>query len=539
MDDVFDTIVVGASAAGLRCACRLKRLKPRWRVGVVEASDFFSYAACGLPYFLSGDIQHMDALRSTAWGSVRDSTFFERTKDLEMIAPARAVSIDAVGRRLEIERAGDRKWLRWKRLVIATGARPIVPQGISTGGRTFCFHDSSDARVLHELLSKGKLGTVVVAGAGAIGCELAEAFTALWGAEVVLVEAREWPLSGMVDAEIGAIVAAELRRNDVKLLCRAPLGRVEERKDGVFVEAGTEKIDADALVLALGVRPNVDLARRAGIEIGPCGGIKVDESMAASRDGIYAVGDCVEVIDAVSGRAAYMPLGSLANRQGRCLANVVAGREDSFGPVCGAAVVKVFDLQVASAGLTLERARAAGIETEKVWVNTHDHAHYYPGHEDVFVQLSWSARDGRITGLQAVGNTAVALIDKAALLIRQHATIREGGRLIEHAYAPPYAQALDPLEVAVAVARNMEEDGLRGISPLEPLEGRRLLDVRSKGEAESGPLEGAEHVEFEAVRQAAASLDSDGEILVVCERGTRSAEAARILLASGRRAVYL
>jgi len=533
-------VIVGASAAGLRCAARLGRLQPDWRITVLERSTAFSFAACGFPYVLSGDIDGLDELRSTAWGSLRDRRFFEEVKGLEVLEGHEVLSIDTKGRTLEAKGPDGMVRLGWDELVLATGASPARLPGQPEHPRVRNFHVRDDVASMKGGLIRGEISHVAVVGAGLVGIELAEAFRSLWGAEVTIVEAADHPLPQLLDPEAGALVRAALEGEGARVLCGAPVEGIEAGDNGVTVLCGEERVDADLAVVAVGVRPNVDLAIDAGVALGRTGAIAVDEQLATSVPGIWAAGDCIEVRHAVSGEPVHCPLGSLANRQGRVLGGVLAGREERFKNVAGAMAVKVFELSVASAGCSLAEARRLGFHAEAVWMTTDDRAHYWPESEDIHIQLVFEPETLRLLGIQAVGKGRVVdAVDLAAQLLLRGGPVTELER-IEHCYAPPFAPALAPLTVAAFVARNHVE-GVRCSSPLMAGEGRRILDVRLTAEQEARPWEWGEslHIPVEELRSRLAELDHSAPWLVVCERGTRSAEAVRWLRQRKLDACYL
>ncbi len=532
--------VIGASAAGLRCAARLARLRPEWRITVVEARTVFSDAACGLPYVLSGDIDEADDLRRTSWGALRDVDFFRDAKGIEVLAGWRAVAVDPAARSLTVRSGKLERTLRWDDLVIATGARPRRLPRQPRHPLVSVFHTREDMAPLKRALVEGAIEHVAVIGAGPVGCELAEAFTSLWGAEVTLVEAAATPLPTLVDGEIGALVKAVLERNGVRVLCKSPVRSLSVKDGKVQLAAGGHRLTADAAVVAVGVEPAVELAASAGVALGLTGAIAVDERLATSVEHVWAAGDCVEVRHAVTGRPAHLPFGSLANRQGRVLANVLAGLPDRFGPVAGAFAVKVFDLNIAAAGCSATMARAHGLDPEAVWITTEDRAHYWPEKQEMHLELVVDRATREILGVAAAGTgEVVKRVDVAAQYLLQRATVDQLARL-EHAYAPPYAPALDPLAVAAFVALDVEE-GTAPVSPLAQLDGAAVLDVRSPAEQRSLPIQDAEVVAipFEELRGRIEEVSTDHSWIVVCERGTRSAEAVRWLRRRGADARYL
>lgn len=505
----------------------------------MEEREVFSYAACGLPYVLSGDVDDPDALRRTADGALRDEGYFTKVKGIELRVGWRATAIDPRHRRLQVrDAAGQLDELAWDHLVLATGARPQRLPFEPESPRVSAFHTFDDLKELRRGLQRGELGHVAVIGAGLVGCELAEAFRALWGAEVTLLERGEWPLPAVVDQEVGAVVAAALRRAGVALFCGARVSAIEALPDTVRVAWQGGEVAVDAVVVAVGVEPATELARAAGVRLDDHGAIVVDERMSTSLPGIWAVGDCAAVPHAVLDAPACLPLGSLANRQGRVVANVIAGRDDRLPPVAGAMAVKVFDCHVGATGISTSAAKRHKIDASVVWVTAHDRAHYWAEVEEIGLSVVYEPDSRRVLGVQGVGSAEVIKrIDVATQVVARRGTIDDLAH-VEHAYAPPFAPALDPLAVAAFAAQN-QEDGIVARSPLAAFTGAGILDVRHQSEREERPANGgrALAVPLEEFRGEVDALEDAN--LVVCERGTRSAEAVRVLAAAGRRVPYL
>jgi NADPH-dependent 2,4-dienoyl-CoA reductase/sulfur reductase-like enzyme/rhodanese-related sulfurtransferase len=531
-------VIVGASAAGLRCACRLARLRPDWSVTVVEQRESFSYAACGMPYVLSGDIDDADSLRRTSDGALRTPAYFADVKGVAVLAGTRAVDVDVTGRSLTAAGAdGTAARLAWDELVFATGARPRRLPGQPEHPRIRSFHVLDDLEPLHADLRTGRISRVVIVGSGLVGCELGEAFRALWGVEVTLLEAATAPLPAMVDSEIGAVVAATLRRNGVDVRTETAVEAIAAGEAGVQVSGAGARFAADVAIVAVGVEPDVELARMAGAALGPTGAIAVDDRLATSVPHVWAVGDCIEVRRLPDGHPVHLPFGSLANHQGRTLANVLGGGGDRFGGAVGAAAVKVFELNVAATGLTRRAAQAHGTAARSVWLTAYDRAHYWPERQEIVIHLVYEAGSRRVLGVQAVSEGEVAKrIDVATQFIRRGASIDELAKL-EHAYAPPFAPAVDPLAQAACAAQN-QEDGVEARRPDEALAAVRVLDVRHADERGERPLAAAAATPLEELR-AALPTGGGGPWVTVCERGTRAAEAVRLLHAAGEEAAYL
>jgi NADPH-dependent 2,4-dienoyl-CoA reductase/sulfur reductase-like enzyme/rhodanese-related sulfurtransferase len=507
---------------------------------VVDAGEVFSYAACGLPYVLSGDIDELKALRRTIYGVERDADYFAAVKGVAVLAPWRATAVDAEARTLHIESDGEGRDLEWDELVIATGASPRRLPGFPEHPRVHTFHVWDDVKPLKIGLMRGEIDHIAVVGAGLVGVELAEAFHSLWGAEVTLIEAAATPLPEILDPELGEVVARHLESSGVRVLARSAVAEVIADDEGVTVQAGAEKVRADAVVVAVGVEPRVELAKMAGAELGPTRAIRVDERLQTTVQHVWAAGDCVENRHVVTGGPAYLPLGSLANRQGRVLADVLAGKDETFGPVAGAAAVKVFDLNVAAVGCTAARLGGDGLGVRQVWVSTEDRAHYWPEAKLILLGMVYDPSTNRVLGVQGVGEDGEVAkrIDVAAQLMLRGAVIDDFAA-IEHAYAPPYAPTLDPLAVLAMAAAN-QVDGIESVAPLTDLSRETVLDVRIDAERDERPLTAGSLHEIEASELHERADDiPDGPLLVACAHGTRSAEVVRWLAHRGTQARYI
>jgi NADPH-dependent 2,4-dienoyl-CoA reductase/sulfur reductase-like enzyme/rhodanese-related sulfurtransferase len=531
-------VVVGASAAGLRAAARAKRLLPNAEVTVVDAETIISYGACGLPYYLSGDIESPRPLRTTAWGVIRDPGFFRHVKALNVLNGTRAILIDASAKTLEIEKltTGEKSTLEYDKLVLATGAEPILLPGCEGNERISSFKTIEDAREWRMKLEANELDRVAIIGSGFIGIELAEAFTSMWGVGVDLIEAQGYVLPQLLDPEMAALVEAHLTAQGVTLHKSCCVSGITATDEGLSIATDSKTVKASHAIVALGVRPNVELAKTAGIETGQRGGIVVNDAMETNVPDIYAAGDCIEV-ELISGGKAVIPLGSLANKQGRLIGNQLAGRDTRFHKVAGSACVKVFDFNVASTGLTKVAAERAGIEAKEAWGAFSGMAHYYPDDKSISVKLVYEPGSLKVLGVQALGEgDSVKRIDVAGNLILNGGTV--GDLLdLEFAYSPPYSPALDPLYAIGCVALNQEEDELTCISPDAALNGEAtILDVRTEPESEANPVnaEGVLNIALEQIRERLDDVPEGKPVVVVCAKGVRSAEAARVLLQSGR-----
>ena len=468
-------VIIGGVALGPKAACRLKRLEPDADVVIVDQDEYISYGGCGIPYFISGDINSVQELMSTSFHMQRTPQFFQDAKDVRVRTRTRALAIDRASKRVRVLdlASGDEEDLPYDRLVIATGSIPNKPPipGIDLPGVTSVSNLHS-AIAVKDRISGGKVDSAVIVGAGAIGCEMAEALGDLWGIETHLVEIEDQVLPGILDRSLAGIVRAHLEEKGVQL----HLGRrvIEIRAVGLpstssvpMAEGGFEvktsdgSIQADLVITAAGVRPNSELARSAGLVVAPSGAIVVNRMLQTSDPEIYAGGDCIEIQHLVTGNPVYFPQGSLANRQGRVIGTNLAGGAAKFEGTVGSFAIKIFDLAVASAGITPQSALKSGFQAEPVLVVQADRAHFYPTHDLIYFQLTVDRKTRRVLGAQAVGANGDAVIGRvnaiAAILPFKPAV--EDISNLEIAYSPPFAAALDVVNAAGNTAENIL-DGL-------------------------------------------------------------------------------
>jgi len=527
-------VVLGANAAGLKAAARARRLMPDASITVVDRRTFVSYGACGLPYVLSGEVPEMEALRRTSYGAVRDAEWFRNTRDLQIITGCEVLGIDRDGQAVSVRdvAAGERRRLEYDQLVYALGSHPFVPEGVELGGAVTTGSSPEDIGALSAGLQRGEVDSAILLGGGLVGLETAGALADLWGCEVTVLEAAAHLLPRVLDDDMAGLVTAHLEREDVRVRCGATVASARD-VDGravVTLDDGTE-LSADRAVLALGVRPNTGLARAAGLAVSERGGLVVDANLRTSDPSILAAGDCIELVHHVTGDMVMMPMGSLANRQGRVAGDVLAGRDTEFPAVLGSLALRVLELDIAATGLGEEAALAAGLDVAVAWGAFYDRSHFHPDHKKVYLKVVYESGCGRLVGLQAVGAGDVTKrVDVFASLLRQDAALEELLDL-EWCYAPPFNAALDPLHGLAAVALNACDEVMTQVGPHRLPDGVSVLDVRTSAEfadGNPGALDGAINVPLEELR---ARLDEvpAGELVVVCAKGARSAEAARVV----------
>jgi NADPH-dependent 2,4-dienoyl-CoA reductase/sulfur reductase-like enzyme/rhodanese-related sulfurtransferase len=538
-------LIIGADAAGLKTAARLRRLNPDLPITVLDRGEVISYAACGFPYYLSGDIDDFSELVQTAWGDEKNPEYFLASKGIEVLTGWNAVRIEREPNQvIALDGEGNQRAFPFTRLVLATGASPIIPKVPGTqcaGVHTFTRPD--DVIELRKSLQRNEVGRVAVIGGGYIGLELCEAFAALWGVEVILIERENQVMPSSLDPAMASLVHDHLREQGVDVYLNTQLKRIQCQGDESVLTLNEDvERRVDRVIFAVGVRPNAQLALDAGLEIGSNGGIKVDNLGRTSDKDIYAAGDCTELPDQPGTRL--LPLGSIANRMGRIVANTIAGKDDPGLPkLWGTGVVKVFDLNVASTGLSAQTAKNRGIDIEEYWGCFPDRAHYYPENANVKIKVV-RERSGQLLGMQAIGTgEVVRWVDLFAQVLDLGDGDPKALMRFEHAYAPPYATAMDPLhhfgamietgddwQVAPTVLANGGEVGWTWIDLLSEDERANLTIPEVRGKILT--------MSVAELRERFTELPKDN-IVLLCARGPRSYEACGFLRNHGISARYL
>jgi NADPH-dependent 2,4-dienoyl-CoA reductase/sulfur reductase-like enzyme/rhodanese-related sulfurtransferase len=510
----------------MSAATRLRRLDERTEIVVLERGPDVSYANCGLPYHIGGVIPEREDLL------LQTPTSLNARFGLDVRTGHEVVGIDRDARTLRVRVLDDGSEYSesWDSLVLSPGAAPVVPP-VPGAERGLTLRDVADTdRVLRHVA--GATRSAVVVGGGFIGVEVAENLLHR-GLHVSLVELSDQVLAPL-DPEMAQPVAAELAAHGVAL--RLGAQAVKVLPDAVELEGG-ELLPADLVVFAIGVRPETRLARSAGLELGPRGGIAVDAELRTSDPNIFAVGDAAEKRDALTGEPVLVPLANLANRHGRLVADVIAGRRVRSRGAVGTSVVKVFGLAAGATGWNEKRLRAAGRPYRALHLHQSSHAGYYPGAEPLAVKLLVDPVDERILGAQVVGaEGADKRVDVLATAIAGGLTAPDLADL-ELAYAPPFGSAKDPVNMLGYVAENLAT----GTSPTvqwHELENRLsggavLVDVRSPGEYATGAIPGARNIPVDELRSRLGELPRDGETIVYCRAGVRGHTALRILAEQG------
>ncbi|HTN51101.1 MAG TPA: FAD-dependent oxidoreductase [Anaeromyxobacter sp.] len=528
-------LVIGGVAAGATAAARARRLSETAEITVLERGPYVSYANCGLPYHVSGDIpQREKLLLQTPEG-------FERRYRVKVLVGTEALELDRAGHRVRARGPDGERWLSYDKLILAQGGNPIAPSMPGADApHVFRLWTVPDMDRIQARLEGERPATAVVVGGGFIGLEMAEAFRNR-GLETSLVELLPTVMAVM-DREFAARVEAELDANGVRVVTGAGVKAVLPSEKAVELADG-RKLPADLVLFSVGVRPELSLARAAGLEIGPSGGLLVDEHLRTSDPDVYAAGDMVEVTQKVSGRRVRIPLAGPANRQGRVAASNALGEPMRYRGAVGTSVVKVFDATAGMTGLSARAAREAGFDAGVAVIHKDHHAGYYPGAEEMSLALVYDRKSSRLLGAQAFGKAGVdKRIDVLATALQGRMTLEDLSEL-DLAYAPPYSSANDPVNLAAFVGLN----DLSGFSPLVTAAQLRselgsdrpplVLDVRSDREYREAHLRGAVHVPVDEVRQRWEALPRDRRLVVYCRSGFRAHLVVRVLKEEGFRDV--
>ncbi len=544
MNDAKRVLVIGASACGAKAASRIKRLRPDYTVTVLDQGHYISYAACGIPYYLSGKVREFDALLKTTYGRIRDVRYFKDLKDIEIRTNVRALNIDRAARRVAaVDLASDEPLtFYYDALVLAMGASPKMPPlpGADLKG-VYHLTTLDDAAAVAQELKERPGGSAVIIGGGFIGVEAAEALK-LKKWEVALIERESQLFPGLLDFEIAALVQEHLYEHMIEMEFNAGVRALEGsggRVDKVIT--GLKEYRADVVIVAAGLRPNTALAAAAGIELGETGAVKVNARQQTSDPAIYAGGDMVENRHIITGKPCYIPLGSTANKHGRVIADAICGMDSEFPGIQGTFACKAFEYNAGSTGITEAQAQRLGLDALALSVCGFDKAHYYPDSQIMALKLVVENGTHRLLGLQAAGKGDVARrIDVAATAMRLGATIDDVVQL-DLAYAPPFSPALDVFITALDVTGNVNSRIMRPITAgetkrlLDNGDDVMILDVRSDLEFRRQHIDHPKvvNVPLDTLHNRLGELPKEKKILCLCLLGLRGFSAQRILDAAG------
>ncbi|SDL08892.1 NADPH-dependent 2,4-dienoyl-CoA reductase, sulfur reductase [Maridesulfovibrio ferrireducens] len=538
-------VVIGAVALGPKAACRFKRLRQDAKVTLIDRDDVFSYGGCGIPYFVSGDVSEASALRATAFHMVRDEPFFKDIKGVEVLSSTEATKIDRDKKQVHITnlKTGDKSVLDYDQLVIGTGA---TPRKLNLPGENlenvYYVGNMHDAEKIKQGITQGKFSKAVVVGAGFIGLEMADAFSDMWGIETTVVEIFDQILPRMVSPVLAKMGQNHMQEQGVEFKLGQTVTRIEGdgKVERVVTPDGT--IEADIVIISAGVLPNDKLARECGLDCSERGGILVDETMRTSDPDIFSGGDCVIIKNAVDDSPFYLPMGSMANRQGRVIGSNLAGRNEAFPAAAGSFVVKLFEKSIAGTGLSLASAKQAGFDAVSVMLIMADRAHFYPVRDMMILEMTVDKSTRRVLGLQGYassGDAMVGRINAVAGMMKFKPTIEDVSNL-EVAYSPPFSSAMDVLN---AIA-NMADNALAGMNyghgpdvfakywADRECGDYCFLDVREHADAEPFLEKYPEYwhnIPQGEIPARFKELPKDKKIVLVCNTGGRSYEAQVML----------
>ena len=526
-------VIVGGVAGGATAAARIRRLDEHAEIVVFEKSGYVSYANCGLPYYIGGEIEDKRELTLQT-----PESFYARFR-VDMRVHHEVIAVDVKAKTVKVRNlaSGEVFSESYDKLILSTGAHPIKPnfEGIDNE-RIFTLRTVEDTLRIKQFTEDKRPQSAVVVGGGFIGIEVAENLRRL-GMDVTLVEAAPQVMAPF-DGDMAALIHAEMVRNGVKLM----LGTMVE---GFTAEGGVtvrlkdrEPQTADMAVLAIGVAPDTTLARDAGLELGIKGSIVVDDRMQTSAPDVYAVGDAVQIKNFVTGKEGLISLAGPANKQGRIAADNVCGRDSRYTGGQGSSVIKIFGLTAACTGINERTAKSLGLDCDKVVLSPMSHAGYYPGGSVMTMKVLFERGTCRILGAQIIGRDGVdKRIDVIATAIRAGLKATELTEL-DLAYAPPYSSAKDPVNMAGYMIENVCDGVLKQwhIEDADSIISRKdvtLLDVRTPEEFQRGHIEGFLNIPVDELREGLSKLDKSKPVYVICQSGLRSYIASRILAGNG------
>lgn len=522
-------IIVGGVAGGMSAATRLRRLMEDAEIIVLEKGPFVSFANCGLPYYVSGEIADRDALL------VQTPDSLKARFNLDVRPFHEVTSISPENKTVMIKNEQGTFEEGYDKLILSPGAKPLIPEmaGLAEADNVYSLRNVPDLDQIMEAL-EARPAKATVIGAGFIGLEMAENLKAR-GLEVTVIEKAPHVLPPL-DEEMAAFVQNELIKNGVRVITGESAESFSEQGKKITLTNG-ELVESDVTILSVGVRPENTLANQAGLATGLGGGIVVDENYQTSEPDIFAVGDAIVVKQQVSGNDALISLASPANRQGRQVADIIAGLKRTNRGSIGTAIVRVFDLAAAATGLSERVVKQLGLDYQVVHVSGKDHAGYYPGASDLTLKLIFDPTTGKIYGAQGVGANGIdKRIDILATAIKGGLTIFDLPEL-EFTYAPPFGSAKDPVNMLGYAAINLSEglsDSIQWYQLKEEQEnGSQLLDVRNTEELANGRFPDAVNIPLNQLRERLSELDSTKNYIVSCHSGLRSYVAERLLKQKG------
>lgn len=520
-------LIVGGVAGGMSAATRLRRLQEKAEIIVFEKGPYVSFANCGLPYYVGGEIEERENL------IVQSSKALQKRFNLDVRENSEVTAIDSKEKKITVLSNGKSYFESYDKLILSPGAKPFVPQikGLDLANNVFTLRNIPDVdKIMAQLKEKAPKKATII-GAGFIGIEMAENL-AKRGIAVTIVEKAPHVLPTL-DREMAAYVNEELIKNNVSVMTNT--GAVEFKDKQILLDNG-ESLLSDLTILSVGIQPETSLAKMADIKLGLRNAILVDEHYETSVKDIYAVGDAIVVKNQL-GHDALISLASPANRQGRQVADIISGLPVENRGSLGTAIVRVFDLQVASTGLSESQLQSLNLKHKIVHVTANNHAGYYPGATSIVLKLIFEPESGEIFGAQALGKEGVdKRIDILSTAIKAKLTVFDLPEL-EFTYAPPFGSAKDPVNMAGYAAMNIKLGQSENIQwhelADELAKGKVLLDVRNPAELIKGKFKNSQNIPLDELRERLNELDKKIQYIVSCQSGLRSYNAERILKQEG------
>ncbi len=546
-------VIIGGVACGAKAAARARRLDSEAEITILERGNYASYAGCGLPFLIAGAVPSVDTLLTMPWGAIRDAEFFKNTKGINLLLRTEALKIDRENKTVTAKNldTGETTDFPYDKLVIASGANPVAPpiEGMDLKN-VFQLRRPDDAVGILNCIEEVDAENAVIVGGGRIALEVVDALMAQ-AVDSTIIELMDQVLPNVVDSDIAGILTVQLRKHGADVRTGERVEKLVGDDNGNVCKVITSKGEykADFVVVAVGVKPNVEIAREAGLDITDRGTIAVDDRLRTSDPDIYAGGDCILNDDLVTGGKSYIPLGSTANKHGRVIGTNITGGDATFPGVLGTGFMKTVGLNVVRTGLSSAIAEKNGYKIETFLLSGHDVSHFYPGGKDMIIKLIADAADGRILGAQMIGAGNVPRrLDAVAAMITFKATAAQVGNL-DMGYAPPFASAMDLL----IHAANSLQNKLDGIAvsmsimdfkkKLESDKDFCILDVRAESEIERSPVDKGNsrvlNIPIERFRDEIDRVPKDRDVLVFCATGTRSYEVQRALAMAGRESVFV
>lgn len=527
--NVSKVLIVGGVAGGASAAARLRRLNEEVEIILFEKGEYISFANCGLPYYIGGEIKNRADL------TLQTPAGFKRRFNIDVRTFNEVTAINKEEKYVTVinHKTNETYNESYDILLLSPGAEPIRPnlEGINLD-RVFTLRNIPDTYRIKDYIDNASPKTAVVIGGGYIGVEMAENLRNA-GLDVTIIEMQNQVIAPL-DYDMACIIHNELERNGVTLKLETALEKIEENGSLLKVITNKGTIDTDMVILAIGVKPETKIAADAGIKLNSRGAFIVDEYMKTSDEFIYAAGDAVEVTDFITNEKSVIPLAGPANKQGRIAADNIAGIKSSYRGTQGSAILKVFNLTAASTGITEKKAKQLGLNYEKSFTVSGSHAGYYPGAAEMFIKTIFDKDTGKILGAQIVGEDGVdKRCDVIAAAINFKATVYDLTKL-ELCYAPPYSSAKDPVNMAGYVAENILKGVVKifhyhDVSSLPKDGSVNLIDTRTRGEYRLGHIDGFINIPVDSLRERMNEIDKSKPVYIVCHVGLRGYLACRIL----------